>query len=137
MLRRLMDDGAAPSLDYDFKGSREDLFKDLLADLNLHHPPCQELRRNRGFYALAALAHTLARAVDILGGRSPERGRTVRQDGRPRRRPTPRRMRVWRFCRRLIAVPAVENLFAVRAPKPARDQAENGEARPEAPAGIK
>ncbi|MCX7014154.1 MAG: hypothetical protein NTW86_16660 [Candidatus Sumerlaeota bacterium] len=97
---------------YDHKAGREDLYKDLLVDLDLHHPPCRELRRNRGFYALAVLAHTLARAVDALGGRSPQRGRTRRQDGALRQRPTPRRMRLWRLCRRLLTLPAVVTTHA-------------------------
>ncbi|MCX7015892.1 MAG: hypothetical protein NTW86_25610 [Candidatus Sumerlaeota bacterium] len=88
------------------------MYKDLLVDLDLHHPPCRELKRNRGFYALAVLAHTLARAVDALGGRSPQRGRTQRQDGAARQRPTSRRMRLWRLRRRLLALPAVPPMRA-------------------------
>ena len=97
---------------YDHKAGREDLYKDLLEDLDLHHPPCGELQRNRGFYALAVLAHTLGRAVDALGGRSPQRGQTRRQDGALRQRPTPRRMRLWRLGRRLLTLPAVVTTHA-------------------------
>jgi hypothetical protein len=89
---------------YDRKAGSEDHYKDLLDDLNLHHPPCRELARNRGFYALATLAHTLARGVDLIGGKSRERGSMVRRDGRRRKRPKPRRMRLWRMIRRFFAL---------------------------------
>lgn len=89
---------------YDRKAGGEDQYKDLLDDLGLHHPPCQQLVRNRGFYAVATLAHTLARGVDLIGGKSTDRGSMVRRDGRRRKRPKPRRMRVWRMIRRLFAL---------------------------------
>ena len=89
---------------YDTKAGMEDYYKDLLEDLSLHHPPCRELVRNRGFYAVATLAHTLARAVDLIGGKSPERGTMKRQDGRRRRRPKPRRIRLWRLRRVFFAL---------------------------------
>ncbi len=90
---------------YDRKAGMENYFKDLLEDLDLHHPPCQEHARNVGFYSTAALAYTLARGVDLIGGRSDERGSTKRQDGGRRKRPTPRRMRLWRLRRRLFSLP--------------------------------
>lgn len=91
---------------YDYKAGCENYFKDLLDDLGLHHPPCQEHRRNAGFYALGALAHTLGRAVDLIGGRCSQRGKRVRQDGAKRKRPKPKRMRLWRLRRQLFAIPA-------------------------------
>ena len=91
---------------YDRKGAMEIGYKELLDDLGLHHPPCRELARNRGFYAVATLAHTLGRAVDLIGGKSPERGRKRRRDGRNRKRPRPRSMRLWRVRRTLLAVAA-------------------------------
>lgn len=92
---------------YDAKAGMETLLADGLSDLGLHHPPCRELVRNEGFYAAAALAWALASAVDrIGGGRDPERGRRLRRDGKPRRRPTPTRMRLWRLRRELFTVPA-------------------------------
>jgi hypothetical protein len=91
---------------YDAKAGMETLFQDALSDLGLHHPPCQQQRRNSGFYAAAALALTLATAVDRIGGQSAQRGATVRRDGAPRARPTPRRMRLWRLRRELFALPA-------------------------------
>jgi hypothetical protein len=90
---------------YDTKAGLEDQYKDPLQDLNLHHPPCQQLVRNRGFYTLGTLAFTLARAADLIGGRGLERGSMTRTDGGRRRRPTPRRMRLWRLRRRLFALP--------------------------------
>ena len=90
---------------YDMKMGMETYYQDLLSDLGLHHPPCQEIIRNSGFYAVATLAHTLARAVDLIGGQSPERASSVRKDGTPRKRPRPRLMRLWRLRRRFFALP--------------------------------
>ncbi len=90
---------------YDMKMGMETNYRDLLSDLNLHHPPCQEIVRNAGFYAVATLAHTLSTGVDLIGGQSPERGSTVRQDGGKRKRPRPHRMRLWRLRRRFFALP--------------------------------
>ncbi len=53
---------------YDRKMGMEDQFKDLLTDLCGHNPPCRELVRNRGYYALLALAFNLARGVDQIAG---------------------------------------------------------------------
>ncbi len=100
---------------YDRKGAMEIGYKELLDDLGLHHPPCRELARNRGFYAVATLAHTLGRAVDLIGGKSPERGRKCRRDGRNRKRPRPRSMRLWRVRRTLFALPARVTLHARQA----------------------
>ncbi len=91
---------------YDRKGAMEVGYQELLEDLGLHHPPCGELARNRGFYAVATLAHTLGRAVDLIGGKRPERGRRRRRDGGQRKRPRPRSMRLWRVRRTLLALPA-------------------------------
>jgi hypothetical protein len=90
---------------YGRKAGCENNYKDLLEDLDLHHPPCQEHARNAGFYGAASLAYVLGVAVDLLGGRFLPRGSTTRLDGRKRRRPTPRRMRLWRLRRRLFALP--------------------------------
>jgi len=91
---------------YDRKGAMEIGFKELLDDLGGHHPPCERLAGNRGFYAVATLAHTLGRAVDLIGGNSGERGGARRRDGRRRKRARPRSMRLWRLRRRLLALPA-------------------------------
>lgn len=90
---------------YNGKAGMESHYKDLLSDLGLHHPPCQEHVRNAGFYAVASLAHTLGMAVDLIGGKSSERGSLERQDGGELRRAKPRRMRLWRLRRRLFALP--------------------------------
>ena len=83
----------------------EDYYKDLLDDMNLHHPPCQEYERNAGFYAVAALAHVLGRATDLIGGKKTGRGETKRLDGKKRNRSRPRRMRLWRLRRTLFCLP--------------------------------
>lgn len=91
---------------YDRKGAMEIGYQELLEDLGLHHPPCEKLAGNRGFYAVASLAHTLGRAVDLIGGKNPERGNAKRRDGQSRKRARPRSMRLWRLRRRLWALPA-------------------------------
>ena len=48
------------------KGGKEQLFKDVLRGLDLHHPPCESLTANRMFYAIAALAYNLMKAVQLL-----------------------------------------------------------------------
>lgn len=91
---------------YDRKMGMETHYKDALSDLGLHHPPCQEIVRNAGFYAVASLAHTLGVGVDLLGSANAERGSDTRKDGAKRKRPRPARMRLWRLCRRLFTLPA-------------------------------
>ena len=48
------------------KGGKEQLFKEVLRGLDLHHPPCESLMANRMFYAIAALAYNLMKAVQLL-----------------------------------------------------------------------
>jgi hypothetical protein len=48
------------------KGAKEQLFKEVLRGLDLHHPPCQSLVANQMFYAIAALAYNLIKATQIL-----------------------------------------------------------------------
>ncbi len=108
---------------YDHKAAMENEYKDLLEDLALHYPPCQEYVRNAGFYALGALAHTLGRAVQILAGPVPQKNTSATEaplptetrpgvplpsasTDEPTRRRQPRRMRLWRLRRRLFALPA-------------------------------
>jgi hypothetical protein len=90
---------------YDAKAGMETLYQDGLSDLALHHPPCREWVRNKGFYAVAALAWTLGTAVGVLGGADASRGSVARQDGGERARPKPKRMRLWRVRRELFALP--------------------------------
>ena len=90
---------------YNGKAGMESQYKDLLSDLGLHHPPCQAHVRNAGFYAVASLAHTLGVAVDLIGGKSADRGSRERKDGEDLRRAKSRRMRLWRLRRRLFALP--------------------------------
>jgi hypothetical protein len=90
---------------YNGKAGMEDRYKDLLSDLGLHHPPCREHVRNAGFYAVASLAHTLGVAVNLIGGKSAERGSREGKNGGNLRRAKPRRMRLWRLRRRLFALP--------------------------------
>ncbi len=105
LLSRGLSFGEAVWRHYDRKAGCENFYKDLLEDLDLHHPPCQAHARNAGFYAAASLAYVLGVAVDLLGGRFLSRGATMRRDGRQRARPTARRMRLWRLRRRLFALP--------------------------------
>ena len=48
------------------KGGKEQLFKEVLRGLDLHHPPCESLTANRMFYAIGALAYNLMKAVQLL-----------------------------------------------------------------------
>lgn len=59
-------DAAAVMARHRLKGAKEQLFKDVLRGLDLHHPPCESLVANRMFYAIAALAYNLIKAVQIL-----------------------------------------------------------------------
>ena len=124
MGRREISYGEAIWYLYDRKAGLENHYKDLLADLALHYPPCQEHVRNAGFYALGALAHTLGRSVQLLAGplheakspdvaggketqRPPATGQGREQNlAAKRHRPKPRWMRLWRFRRRLLTLPA-------------------------------
>ena len=74
---------------YARKGGCENHFKNLLTDLRLHHPPCQEWRRNAGFYAIAFLAGLACVAIDALTSK-----------------PSRRRLRIATLRRWLFAVPA-------------------------------
>ena len=59
-------DPAAIMARHRLKGAKEQLFKEVLRGLDLHHPPCQKLNANRMFYAIAALAYNLIKAVQLL-----------------------------------------------------------------------
>ncbi|MCX7010078.1 MAG: transposase [Kiritimatiellaeota bacterium] len=48
------------------KGACEQRFSEVLADLDLHHPPCLALIANRAFYALATLAYNILTALKVL-----------------------------------------------------------------------
>ena len=66
------------------KGGKEQLFKEVLRGLDLHHPPCESLVANRMFYAIAALAYNLMKAVQLLclPERSARVGRCPRSCGK-------------------------------------------------------
>jgi hypothetical protein len=74
---------------YDHKQARENQFKELLRDLDLHHPPCSQLGRNGIFYTIAAMALNLSVAMRRIG----MRGRDAR-------------MSLGRLRRMLLAMPA-------------------------------
>lgn len=59
-------DAAAVMARHRLKGGKEQLFKEVLRGLDLHHPPCESLTANRMFYALGALAYNLMKAVQLL-----------------------------------------------------------------------
>lgn len=58
--------GAAIFARHKLKGEKEQLLKEVLRGLDLHHPPCAELNANAMFYAIAALAYNLLVAVKLL-----------------------------------------------------------------------
>jgi len=91
---------------YDLKGGLETQFKDALSALDLHHPPCQEHARNAAFYGIGALAHTLGIGLELLGRPAPAGATQTAGQSRARKRRPPRRMRLWRVRRALLAVPA-------------------------------
>lgn len=74
---------------YDGKQAQENLWKDQLIDLGLHHPPCARLAANDIFYALAAVAANLATGVRRLALEGPSRS-----------------MRLWRLRRDVIDIAA-------------------------------
>ena len=84
---------------YDLKMGMEDRFKDLLRDLSGHRPPCGELARNRGYYALLTLAHNLARGVDLVAGA--QNRKALRKAGKR----TAQRARIATLRRHLFALP--------------------------------
>lgn len=59
-------DAAAILARHRLKGGKEQLFKEVLRGLDLHHPPCESLVANRMFYAIGALAYNLMKAVQLL-----------------------------------------------------------------------
>ena len=80
---------------YDSKQAQENLWKDQLIDLGLHHPPCARLSANNIFYAVAAMAANLATGVRRLALEAPQRA-----------------MRLWRFRREVIDLAATVMLHA-------------------------
>ena len=48
------------------KGGKEQLFKEVLSGLDLHHPPCSALQANQIYYLVAALAFNLMVAIKVL-----------------------------------------------------------------------
>ncbi len=48
------------------KGDKERAFSDLLTDMDLHHPPCQNLSANNAYYLLGALAYDMLQALKLL-----------------------------------------------------------------------
>lgn len=59
-------DAVAAMAGHRLKGGKEQLFKEVLRGLDLHHPPCESLIANQMFYAIAALAYNLMKAVQRL-----------------------------------------------------------------------
>lgn len=59
-------DAAANFARHKLKGEKEQLLKEVLRGLDLHHPPCAELNANAMFYAIAALAYNLLVTVKLL-----------------------------------------------------------------------
>ena len=59
-------DAAAIGSRHRLKGGKEQLFKEVLHGLDLHHLPCESLTANRMCYAIAALACNLMATVKLL-----------------------------------------------------------------------
>lgn len=59
---------------YGHKQALENQWKDLLADMGLHHPPCAKAQVNAIFYAVAGLAYNLAVGVRRLTLSGADRG---------------------------------------------------------------
>ena len=51
---------------HQLKGGLEQRFSEVLSDLDLHHPPCQELIANQAFYAITMLAYNLLIGLKLL-----------------------------------------------------------------------
>lgn len=86
---------------YALKMGTENYFKDALIDLSGHQPPCQELLRNRGYYALLALAHNIARAIDLIGGSK------KRCESKQKKKKFNFRLRISTLRRKIFALPAL------------------------------
>jgi hypothetical protein len=75
--------GADPKLVFEkhrLKGDYERRFSELLTDLGLHRPPCQNLAANNVYYLLGVLAFDLLQAIKLLylpEGHQPKRVRTL------------------------------------------------------------
>ena len=87
----------------------ENYFKDALIDLSGHQPPCQELLRNRGYYALLALAHNIGRAVDLIGGSK------KRCESKRKKKKFNFRLRISTLRRKIFALPALITVHARKA----------------------
>jgi hypothetical protein len=48
------------------KGAKEQLFKEVLSGLDLHHPPCSALLANQIYYLLGTLAYNLMVGIKLL-----------------------------------------------------------------------
>jgi hypothetical protein len=51
---------------------------ELLSDLDLHHPPCQDLLANRSFYTLATLAYNVLQALQLIDWPAEQTPRRIR-----------------------------------------------------------
>lgn len=60
------------------KGAKEQGFRQVLSDLDLHHPPCLRLIANQAFYAIGMLAYNLLTAFKVLELGDAEQGWQVR-----------------------------------------------------------
>jgi hypothetical protein len=93
---------------YALKMGTENYFKDALIDLSGHQPPCQDLLRNRGYYALLALAHNIGRIIDLVGGSQ------KRCESKRKQKKFNFRLRISTLRRKIFALPA---LITVRSRK--------------------
>ena len=94
---------------YSLKMGMEDRLKDLLLDLAGHKPPCRELEKNRGYYALLSLAHNLARGIDLICGAQ------NRRDLHRRGKRANARMRISTLRRHLFTLPGFITVHSRKA----------------------
>jgi hypothetical protein len=94
---------------YALKMGTENYFKDALIDLSGHQPPCQDLLRNRGYYALLALAHNIGRAIDLIGGSK------KRCASKQKKKKFNFRLRISTLRRKIFALPALITVHARKA----------------------
>ena len=94
---------------YALKMGTENYFKDALIDLSGHQPPCQDLLRNRGYYALLALAHNIGRTIDLVGGSQ------KRCESKRKKKKFNFRLRISTLRRKIFALPALITVHSRKA----------------------
>ena len=63
---------------HQLKGACEQRFSEVLSDLDLHHPPCEDLLANQAFYAIAMLAYNVLVGLKLLEMPDEDQGLRIR-----------------------------------------------------------